>query len=132
MKCRTLGEPAATRVNVAAVKVPSTCVVVTDVQELLTWRSTAAPAFERPYATPLSGKWGPAPSFDLRASAGIGSQRLLSGAPLETQASVVGSEAIQAVHVRLLSTAYGDAEPLTSQSCVRLGAEVLQPLVEPQ
>jgi len=74
-------------------------------QELLTWRSAAAPAFERPYATALSGKWGPAASFDLRASAGIGSQRLLRGAPLETQASAAESDAIQAVHVRLLGAA---------------------------
>ena len=77
--------------------------LVVHAQELLTWRSTAAPAFERPYA--LSGKWGPAASFDLRASAGIGSQRLLPGVPLETQASIAGSDAIQAVHVRPLSTA---------------------------
>ncbi len=78
--------------------------IVIPVQELLTWRSTTAPAFERPYAAALSGKWGPAASFDLRASAGIGSQRLLRGGePLATQASVAGSDAIQAVYVRLLS-----------------------------
>ena len=73
------------------------------VQELLTWRSTAAPAFERPHSmVALSSKWGPPAASDLRASAGIGSQRLLPGVQLTTQTSVAGSDVIQAIHVRTL------------------------------